>query len=589
MSDETSNPEDTETTEEQVFDITTASEAELRERAAELKAKIEDIGQAESLAQATELAELRSERNSIVEAVNETMRLRAETSDAEITEPVVEEPAEEPKAEVEAEVEDTATDVADTPAEEPKAEAQPAPAGTQPQPVVETVADESADVVAAAEAVLEESAAVVAGASDRPTAPSGPAYTRPRAAYVAGAGQTAYGQGQELNDSELGRAWESMRTSLRPGPNGRTRAVVANLRAFDDEMPVEALSKSNSIEHNDRLIQESRDAWRAKRRGEMPPAHTAAICDPLDIIREIPYGGELDTPFNDLFPQRPISRLGFQYTTASALSVAASGVTLWTESDQTSVDIDDSSTWKPSVLIECSTPAEIKAEELVTVAEVDNSTEMSSPERVAEFMHKLAVARAREKEQYILGLFDATASPYTLTGDFGAVASLIQAVHTVLPQLLYGERLGEEDYDLVVDPGYFNKLVIDENSKCELSADDVKAKLQKEIGLNLVVLRDFVSTSPFQTPPTPGGSAAALQALPTANRVRIVPAGAYIYGSTGEQATGWQTDPQLARMNRMQAFSQEWLLLAKHGEHPAAYIDVSSAHDGSRGGCVTPS
>ena len=587
MSDDTSKNEDAESTEDEVFDITTASETELRERAAELKTKIDSIGQAETLAQATELAELRAERNSIVEAVNETMRLRADSTDAEITEIEVEAEAEvedEPKAEVE----DTATPA--EPAAEEKAPAEEAPAEQQAQPVVESV-DDTSDVVAAAEQVLEESAAVVAGASDRPTAPAGPAYTRPRAAYVAGAGQTAYGQGQELDDSELGRAWESMRTSLKPGPNGRTRAVVANLRSFEAEadMPLDALSKSNSIEHNDKLIQQSVEAWRDNRKGIAPPAHTAAICDPLDIIREIPYGGELDTPFNDLFPQRPISRLGFQYTTASALSVAASGVTLWTESDQSSVDIDDSATWKPSVLIECSTPAEVKAEELVTVAEVDNSTEMSSPERVQEFMHKLAVARAREKEQYILGLFDATASAYTLTGTFGAVATLIQAVHTVLPQLLYAERLGEEDYDLVVDPGYFNKLVIDENSKCELAADDVKAKIEKEIGLNLVILRDFVGASTFQTPPTPGGGASALQALPSANRVRIVPAGAYIYGSTGEQATGWQTDPQLARMNRMQAFSQEWLLLAKHGEHPAAYIDVTSDHDGSRGGCVTPS
>ena len=68
--------------------------------------------------------------------------------------------------------------------------------------------------------------------------------------------------------------------------------------------------------------------------------------------------------------------------------------------------------------------------------------------------------------------------------------------------------------------------------------------------------------------------------------MRLVPAGSYIYGATGEQATGWQTDPQLARQNRMQAFSAEWLLLAKHGKAPAAFIDITSTPDGSLGACA---
>jgi hypothetical protein len=86
---------------------------------------------------------------------------------------------------------------------------------------------------------------------------------------------------------------------------------------------------------------------------------------------------------------------------------------------------------------------------------------------------------------------------------------------------------------------------------------------------------------------TSGGSAATLAEIPDANVVRIVPSGAYIYGSTGEESTGWQTDPQLARQNRQQAFSVEWLMLAKHGGSPAATISVTAVGNGSRACCTT--
>lgn len=587
MSDTPDNTEETPEVEADVFDITTATEDQLRERASELRDKIATLEAGpRNLATVQAVTDLRTERNQMVQAVNQMKAVDAAgLVDDEITE-----------------IDDTAaaTEVADageTVDTEPTAdESAPSPAETtvsasDPIPEVPDSPGDSPELVAAAEEVLAE--ARVASATDRPVAPATPAYTRPRAAYVAGAGQTEYAQGAELGDSEMARAWESMRTGLQPGPNGRARAVVANLRPYESEsdMPIEILSAGNSIERNDALIDASVAAWRDKRNGQAPAAHTAAICDPLDIIREIPYGGETDSSFADRFPQRPISRLGFQFTRASAMSAASSGVAIWTEGDQSGVDVDDSGTWKPTVLIECSSPAEIKAQELTTSALVDTSTEMSSPERVAEFMHKLAVARARRREQYVLDLFDATASPYTLTGTFGAMASLTQAVHTVLPQLLYTERLDEAEYDLVLDPGFYDKLVIDIAVQCELSTEDALARIEREIGLSLVRLRDFETaraTAPFQTPPTPGGGSAALTALPSANRARLVPAGAYIYGATGEQATGWQTDPQLARQNRMQAFSQEWLLLAKHGEHPAAFIDITSVSNGSRGGCVTP-
>ena len=35
-------------------------------------------------------------------------------------------------------------------------------------------------------------------------------------------------------------------------------------------------------------------------------------------------------------------------------------------------------------------------------------------------------------------------------------------------------------------------------------------------------------------------------------------------------------------------FSAEYFLLAKHGCHPAAYLDITSYSSGGRAGCVSP-
>ncbi len=559
---------------DEVFDITTATETQLRDREAALREQIETLrSEPRTLENVTAITELRSERNVVVDAVNAIIELGA-LDGADVMEAITEAaPAVEDTPEVEAAPADT-----DTTAMEAQVD--------DSTPDTDTTLDDEAAALVAADEVLAGTAHVAA--ADRPTAP---AYTRPRVAYVAGAGQTAFAQGVDLDYDGLARAWESRRLSIKPGMDGaRTRAVVAALPSFDEtaDVPVASLNHTNGIHTNDNLIRESVAAWRQARTGA-PGAHVAAICDPLDIIRDIPAEGIVDSPFSDVFPQRPVGRLGFQFTRASSLTVAASGVDIWTESDQDAVDADNSATWKPTVQIECSTPAEVTAEELVTSATVDNSVQISSPERVREFMHKLAVARARRREQYLLGLFDATASEYTYsTGTYGTLPGTIAAIETVLPQLLYAERLDEGDYDLVIDPGFLNKLIIDENKKGYGEPVDVLAKLRAQTGLNVVVLRDFVGSNPFQTPPTPGAGASAATALPSANTVRLVPAGAYIFGATGEESTGWQTDPQLARQNRVQAFSAEWLMLAKHGEHPAATISVTSNSNGGRGGFVTP-
>jgi hypothetical protein len=557
--------------EDDVVDYGLMTEAELRERHAALSDLIDELReQPRSIEVVQVINDLRAERNLIVETVREL-----QVADEAI------------EADLDFDAAPVSTDEADAASTTTDEVAEASAATTAEDATIETQEAEVSDdsTIAEAEGVIAE--ALVAGVGERPVAPTAP--SKPVVAYHAGAGQSAFSQGSALDLAGLGRAFESMK-GIQPGADGRvTQAVVAALPAFEDthELAVPVLSERNTAAQNDSIIGEAVEAWRANRAGE-PLAHTAAICDPLDIIREIPEVGVTDTPFANLFPQRPIGRLGFTYTPAAAIADTNDGIAVWTEDDQSAVDPDDSSTWKPCVDIACSSPVEVKAKELTTCATVDTMVEMSSPERVREFLHLMGVQRARRREQHILDLFDDTASGYTFAGTYGTLPSLIQAVHTVLPQLLYAEREDAASYDLVLEPGFVNKLIYDEHNKAYTDPSDALATLRSATGLNVTVLRDFVGASPFQTPPTAGGGSATLAEVPDTNRVRIVPAGSYIYAATGEESTGWQTDPQLARQNKRQVFSAEYVLLAKHSGAKAAFIDITSAGDGSRACCAEP-
>ena len=459
-------------------------------------------------------------------------------------------------------------------------------------------AAETEALVAEAQSIADNaSLAVVAGMPDRPTGATA-TIERPKVGYRAGGGQSEFVQGTEVGFEDIARVMRSVQRSGRDTGSG----VIVNLPSFDETpgMPNELLTTRISAIEATAMINETVDAWKTKRdadaRGELVDAVTASICTPLDIVRDIPACGVTDTPFADSLPQRGVGRLGFQYFPAMALTDTAPNVNIWTEEDQDAIAEATPSTWKPAPLIECAEAVSVTAQELVAAAQVDNSTNISQPEQVVQFMHKMAVMRARVREQYLLGLFDATASPYTHTGDYGAMAALLSVGLELMPRMTYGERLDEGDYDLVLEPGHFNKLLQDENNRVygdTLASRKaaVISKLKDELGVGkVIILRDFRTGTgtAFGTLRAPGASAVAMPRAYDANRIRFNPAGAYLFGATGEEATGWETDPQLTRQNRMQWFSKEWLLLAKHGCHPAVTVDLVSCGNGSRGNGVTP-
>lgn len=472
----------------------------------------------------------------------------------------------------------------------------------------EPSADDTASVVAEAERLVAASANDLVSASGPVTA-SLPALhdqrpvvaglaERPQVGYQAKGGQTTFAEGTHLDMEGMRQVISEIISSGRDSGRG----IVAELPSFEvtQGMLHEILDQSNmSAGRATALIDETVAAHMRRRdlliKGDLASidAVTAAICTPLDIIRDVPECGVTDTPFSDIFPQRGVGRLGFQFFPQMALIDTDDAVNVWNEDNQILVDEGDPTTWKPSPLIQCLPAVSVTAEELVASARVDLSTQISQPEQVVQFMHKLAVQRARRREQYLQGKYDALASGYTHAGYYGALVSLLETGE-LLERLVYGERLDPGDYDLVLEPGHMRKLILDEDSRVfgdALAARraGIEAKLKDEFGVGrIVVLRDFRTGGGYDPLNDPGESAIPMPRLYDSNRVRFVPSSAFIFGATGEDSTGWESDPQLVRQNRMQWFSKEWLLLAKHGCHPAAWIDVTSCASGARANGIEP-
>lgn len=478
------------------------------------------------------------------------------------------------------------------------------PAPNTPEPSVE----DTASVVAEAERLIAASANDLVGAAGPVTASLSSVHDqrpvvaglaeRPQVGYMAKGGQTTFAEGTHLDMEGMRQVISEIISSGRDSGKG----IVAALPSFEvtQGMLHEILDQSSmSAAQATALIDDTVAAHMRRRdliiKGDLASIDpvTAAICTPLDIIRDVPECGVTDTPFSDIFPQRGVGRLGFQFFPQMALIDTDEAVNVWNEDNQVLVDEGDPTTWKPSPLIQCLPAVSVTAEELVASARVDLSTQISQPEQVVQFMHKLAVQRARRREQYLQGKYDALASGYTHAGYYGALVSLLETGE-LLERLVYGERLDPGDYDLVLEPGHMRKLILDEDSRVfgdALAARraGIEAKLKDEFGVGrIVVLRDFRTGGGYDPLNDPGESAVPMPRLYDSNRVRFVPSSAFIFGATGEDSTGWESDPQLVRQNRMQWFSKEWLLLAKHGCHPAAWIDVTSCASGARANGIEP-
>lgn len=478
--------------------------------------------------------------------------------------------------------------------EEPKPEEPEAPA----EPAAPTPEAQLTQAIAAALAKALTPEGIAAERAPQTPAEKAPAVAKkPATAMTAAAGQSVIPFGEEVDLARIGEIVDNIKGRM-GGEREEVKAKIASIPSYE-EMHIPVLSTSNSTEQNDALIHEAvlaHQARRYARMGKTPtPAMTAAICDPLDIIREIPDYVSQDDPFASIFPSRPISRLGFQFSQAIALSAVSDGVQAgWDDADQASVDPDDSSTWKPVFDIVCESPCTVRADAASAGARFDVTTEMSSPERIRDVMSKLTAARIRARTLQMLGKVDALSLQWTRTGDYSLFPDTVYAVNDVLARTTYPERLNIEDYTLVLPWGFGLYLVTDIQGKEFLNSADfeagkaeVIAELQRILGVDVVELRDNTgSNGGFAALPAVA-TPAALNDTPCVWDLRLLHTPSGLYGSTGLVDTGILSSPDLARMNKRQWFQEEFALLTKHGSPPWSKITLTSAASGSRAAAST--
>ena len=452
--------------------------------------------------------------------------------------------------------------------------------------------------------VLASAAAVVAARGVQPPAAQNPpapvARTRPRAAIQAGMGTDVL--------SDEGVSLERLGTMVeRASTGGNGKVYLASLPAFEigwqDAGLPEPLSRRNSTEHNDALIAEAQEDFAAARRGEAPArmaaaggAHQGAICEPVEILRDIPEAFSAREVVGPEFPNRPMGRGGFTYTTSYNLSELTEGAAIWDEDDQSTVDVDDPDTWKPIVDLDCPTPATVKVEFATAALRFDNTLEMSNPERIRNAMNALMAIKARNKEARLLQRIDTLSHRYTFGLEYGAVPTLIRAINTVLAQGTYANRLEDGGYTVFLPPGVTAILLNDRAAKGynNQERDDLLAYIRDNTyGVNRVVQTMDASAGgeggvPFSALNAVGNAATELPKLGNVYRIRLVdPAGA-IYAETGEVNTGVERDPNLRRMNKAQLFAEEGFVLTKNGPQPWFSMDVELCDNGDRAGLTEP-
>lgn len=466
----------------------------------------------------------------------------------------------------------------------------------QPAPLPEVPA--MASVSAAAVAAARGSQPLVA---QRPSTPASP--PRPVVPMLASAAGEGVAAGDEITMAQLGQLFHRYE-------NAKAPVILASLPAFEDGTVVERgdmLHSDNGANRNDAIIEQAVADWRARRAGTAPRAMTAAICDPLDIIREIPDAFDASEPVAAIFPSRPAGRLGYQFTPSLILADIAAGVTLWDEADQAAVNVADSGTWKPCVVVTCPSVQTVRAEAVPGCLSFDNTTEMSNPARITNATNALNAVRARTKEGRLLQLIDNNSSKYRVPAagtDYGALPAVIEAINTVIAQVVYANRLDNPDYVLILPPAVVAILTIDRANRAYGREEDAVTQVLSYLESNLDGVSRVVRTLdaslggepgiPFPALPlsTVAGGPLGLTSLPAIEggdyRLRLVDPAAAIYATTGQMNVGVTRDSNQLRQNRAQYFVEDYFMFAKHGPQPWATIDMILCGDGARAGLVTP-
>lgn len=430
--------------------------------------------------------------------------------------------------------------------------------------------------------------------------------------WAAAPGQGVIDHGSALDKVTLARLFDDARSKAM---EHQGTYVVASVPSYE-ELGENVVNVRDGVVRCDELVKGAQAKW-AKERGLSyePDRVTAAICEPFEVIRQLaPFQGVTDTPFADIFPQTPMSRLGLRLTKRNwGLSDMDAGFAM-PFTGQDSVDEAVPSTWKPCITIPCPTTFDITAEELTACFKVRDDTLMSSPETVEDFQELLFIQRARRREQYLLAKFDAHAD--TINSQYvegvlnptgvDVLPKVAEAVATWLAHARYPNRIDLDTYTLVMPPNLDLVLRLGQIKRAfgdtEMTRADVETYIRNLTGVgNIVWLRDNRNGGVGSQPQPLTQAAAAdgnpeavladgvLDALNAAYRIRLVAPGDAIYAVVGSMQTGLETDPQLLRQNMSQWFLKEWVGFGKNGANPWGTFDFTCLlPTGASVGFMTP-
>lgn len=451
----------------------------------------------------------------------------------------------------------------------------------------------------AAAPAFASAAHVAAARTAQPPATQQPTGTdpKPRAVLVASAGTAEATAGSEMDWATLGLSVDAVKTA---GDGSISLAKIPGFMAMRtagaDGIP-EALTDENTVRRNGELIAEAVADFRHRKYGaELPPTRIAAICDPLDIIRDIPDAFVTTERVAPVFPQRPIGRLGFQFMPSMTLSQVSAGSTVWNETNQAAVDPTNPATWKPIVDITCPPIQTARAEAVTAALRFDITLEMSNPERLQNATNALMAVKTRNKEARLLTVIDSLSGKYTFTGDYGALPTFVKAVNSLTAQLASADRLDESRLTMLI-PRAVSALLGTDRSARAYGQDLTPADVLTELRAGLDGVADVVETLDWGTNEPgyplfrlqePADPEIAIPPLAGEYRVRLFDPTGAIYGETGEMNMGVQRSPDLLRMNKSQLFVEEFFVLAKHGPQHWATIDMQLCDNGARAGLINP-
>lgn len=489
--------------------------------------------------------------------------------------------APEPEAEVEVvEVEATEVEVVEVTEPEATEEIEEVEAVEAVQEVADTETSEPAEnddatSVAEGETEMEPTADAIGEAmseTDNTATAALPIVEKVKVGYRAAMNSADREFGSPIDARGFGQAGASvMPTGAR---NIVAATVIASLPGYEDFSHVdgvEVLSNARGVSDNDRII---REAIESRSSGKVA---TAALCAPLEIIRDIPVCGTEATPFRDAFVKVPMSRGGWTYTPGVNPQAA-----IWTEADQAAVDPDDSATWKPCNTLTCTPTATVKADEVVGCISFDDTLEWSSPELVAQAWGRTRVDMVRKSEIGLMRRFDAEALAAggaftaTNTATYASGPFLKESITEALNSILYTIRESGSDYVIALTDTFVRHLKA--NSSGQQFGDctaDVLACLSDLTGNEVVEVLD-VSGAGADVAPASGvpGVVSAITVAADSFRVRLIPRSSMIVGVTGVEEYGVERSPELRRQNRGQMFGKEYFALARPGCAIPSYVDL---------------